>query len=100
VHADLLDEQPEQFFGLLWSLGGEDVVELVGEVCEGGGVRRVVGRCREPAGKVGFLVAQGFEARTVALDPLLAIGRRKLVLLKGFEIALELALKAGDLGAD
>jgi hypothetical protein len=65
VHADLFDEEPKHFLRLFGALGGEDLVELVGEAGEGGGVRRRVRLCGERSGEVGFLLAEDLEARTV-----------------------------------
>jgi hypothetical protein len=55
VHADLCDQQPEEFLRLFGALRGEDLVELVGEAGEGGGVRRRVRLCGQRSGEVGFL---------------------------------------------
>ena len=52
----------------------DDVVEIVREFGKGGGVWRLVGVCGEPAAEVGFPLTEGFEAHTVALDALVAIG--------------------------
>jgi hypothetical protein len=71
VHADLFDEQPQEFLRLLRAFVGEDLVELVGEAGEGGRVRRRVRTCGEAAGEVGFLLAKGLEALTVAMDAFL-----------------------------
>ena len=72
MHADLFDEQAEEFLRLFRSFGGEDLVELVGEAGEGGGVRRRVHLCGERLGEVGFQFAEGLEAATVATDAFLA----------------------------
>lgn len=66
VYADLFDEQAEEFFGLLRALGREDLLELVGEVGEGGAVGRCVGSCGEPAGQLGFLLTESLDAVAVA----------------------------------
>jgi hypothetical protein len=75
VHADLFDEQAEQFFRLLGVPVCDDFVELVGEAGEGGAVRRRVRLCGEPAGEVGFLLAEHLKAVTVAADALVAESR-------------------------
>jgi hypothetical protein len=74
VHADLFDEQAEDF--LLRACGREDLVEVVGEAGEGGRVRRRVRPCGECPGEVGFIAAQHFEALTVATRPILRPVRR------------------------
>ncbi len=51
---------------------GKDFFELVGEAGKGGAVGRRVHLCGEPAGQVGFLGAEGFEAAAV-VAPALAI---------------------------
>jgi len=77
VHADLFDEQAEELLRLLGACGCEDFVEFVGEVRRRG--RRAppcpaacAPVCGEPASEVGFLLAQGLEALTVATDAFLA----------------------------
>jgi hypothetical protein len=45
VHADLFDQQPEEFLRLFGAVRREDLVELVGEAGEDGGVRRRVRLC-------------------------------------------------------
>ena len=50
MYANLFDEEAEEFFRLLGAFGRDDVVELVGQACEGGAVRRRVRLCGEPAG--------------------------------------------------
>jgi hypothetical protein len=72
VHADLFDEEAEEVLGLFGAFGGEDLVELGGELGEGGRVRRRVRLCGKPACEVGFLLAQGIYALTVATDAFLA----------------------------
>jgi hypothetical protein len=74
MHADLLDEQAEEFFRLLGAFVGEDPVELVSEAGEGRRVGRLVRPCGETAGKVGFLFAEDLESLTVATDAFLAEG--------------------------
>jgi hypothetical protein len=74
MDADLLNEQAEEFLRLFRAFAGDDVAKLVGEAGEGGHVGRPIGRCGEPAGEVGFLLAQGFEAGTVAVDAFVAVG--------------------------
>ncbi|MEW6582184.1 MAG: hypothetical protein AB1416_05430 [Actinomycetota bacterium] len=75
AHADLFDEQAEEFFGLFGAFVGKDLVELVGE---GGRVRRRVRLCGERASEFAFLLAEGLEALTVATDAFLAKRRREL----------------------
>ena len=58
VDADLLDEQAEEFLRLLGALIREDLLKLVGEVGESGGLGRRVRLCGKPAAEVGFLLAQ------------------------------------------
>jgi hypothetical protein len=74
VHADLFDEEPEQFLHLFGAFGGEDLVEFVGKAGEGGRVRRRVRLCGERSGEVGFLLAEDLKALTVATDAFLAEG--------------------------
>lgn len=84
---------------LLELRSGEDLLKFVGEGGERGAVRGCGGRCRESASRVGFLLAQRLQAHTMAPDALMAISRRKGALLEGFEVALQLLLEVGDLGA-
>ena len=72
MHADLVDEQAQEFLGLFRVSSGDDLLELVGEADEGGRVRRRVGLCGEPAGELGVVATERFEAVTQAVDPLLA----------------------------
>ncbi len=78
---------------------GEDLVELVGEACQGGRVRRRVRLCGERSGEVGFLAAQRFEALTVATYPFLAKHGRQVTGLERLEVPLELSFDSCDLGA-
>jgi hypothetical protein len=72
VHADLFDEQAEEFFGLLTVAVGNDLVEFVGEAGEGGTVERRVRVCGDACREVGFLPAKRIEALTVAAYALVA----------------------------
>ena len=73
MHADLLDEEAEEFFRLFGAFAGDDVVELVGKGPECGRVGRLVGLCGEPAAEVGFVFAERFQAGTVPVDALVAV---------------------------
>jgi hypothetical protein len=76
VDADLFDEQAEEFFRLFGAFAGagDHLLEAVGETGERGRIGRLVGLRGEPAGELGFLLAQRFQAGTVALDAFAAIG--------------------------
>jgi deoxyribodipyrimidine photolyase-like uncharacterized protein len=75
---DFFDEDAEEFFRLFGAFAGDDVVELVGEAGEGANVGRLVGLRGEPAAEVGLLVAERFQAGTVALDAFVAVRREAL----------------------
>ncbi|HUZ15265.1 MAG TPA: hypothetical protein VMU72_03690 [Gaiellaceae bacterium] len=70
---------------------------MVGEPCEGGAVGRCVGVCGEAGAEVGLSFAEHFEAVTVAADAVLEEADCELAVFEAFEVALQLALHAGDL---
>jgi hypothetical protein len=84
---------------LFGALAGDDVVELVGEFGEVGRVGRFVGVCGNLASEVGFLLAERFEARTVAVDALVAVGGGELAGFERFVVAVEFSFEPGDFGA-
>ncbi|MHB8470334.1 MAG: hypothetical protein ACYDCH_11370 [Gaiellaceae bacterium] len=79
-------------------LVGDDRFELLGEAGEGGAVVRCVRVCGEAGGEVGFSFAEGFEAVTVATDAVLEELGGEPAVFEAFEVALQLALDAHDLG--
>lgn len=69
MHADLFDEQAEEFLRLFGALGVEDhPIQLVGKPCESSRVRRRVRFCGKSLGEVGFVAAKRSQPFTVAAD--------------------------------
>jgi hypothetical protein len=78
VHADLFDEQAEEFLRLFRAFGGKELAELVGEAGEGGRVGRRVRLCGEPVGEVGWVDAVAVEpapGRSDRTEPGQAVGQ-------------------------